>query len=47
MPDFLHERRDFGELVGVVSGERGIKPVPVEIPHTLEFFIARDRGFKV
>ncbi len=30
MPDFLHERRDFGDLVGVVSGERGIDPVLVE-----------------
>lgn len=30
MHDFLHERRDFGELVGVVSDEREIDPVLVE-----------------
>ncbi|MDP1680500.1 MAG: nucleotidyl transferase AbiEii/AbiGii toxin family protein [Burkholderiales bacterium] len=30
MHDFLHERRDFGELIGVVSDEREIDPVLVE-----------------
>ena len=30
MPDLLRERGDFIELVGVVSGERGIDPVLME-----------------
>ena len=30
MPEFLHTRRDFGQLVGLVAAERGVDPVLVE-----------------
>ncbi|MCE2690229.1 MAG: nucleotidyl transferase AbiEii/AbiGii toxin family protein [Rubrivivax sp.] len=30
MPEFLHARRDFGQLVGLVAAERGVDPVLVE-----------------
>lgn len=30
MPDFLHDRRDFGQLIAVVADQRGIDPVLVE-----------------
>ncbi len=30
MPEFLHARRDFGQLVSLVASERGIDPVLVE-----------------
>lgn len=30
MPDFLHERSDFNDLVVVVADQRGIDPVLVE-----------------
>ena len=30
MPEFLHVRRDFGQLVGLVAAERGVDPVLVE-----------------
>lgn len=30
MPDFLHDRRDFGQLIAVVADERGIDPMLVE-----------------
>jgi hypothetical protein len=30
MPDFLHDRRDFAQLVAIVADERGIDPVLVE-----------------
>jgi hypothetical protein len=30
VPDFLHARRDFGQLVSLVAAERGIDPVLVE-----------------
>jgi len=29
MPDFLHDRRDFGQLIAVVADQRGIDPVPL------------------
>lgn len=30
MPDFLHTRRDFNELLAIVAEQRGIDPVLVE-----------------
>ena len=30
MPEFLHDRKDFGELIAVVAAERSIDPVLVE-----------------
>jgi len=30
MPEFLHARRDFGQLVSLIASERGIDPVLVE-----------------
>lgn len=30
MPEFLHDRRDFGQLIAVVADERGIDPTLVE-----------------
>lgn len=30
MAEFLHERRDFGQLIGIVAERRGIEPVLVE-----------------
>jgi hypothetical protein len=30
VPDFLHDRRDFGQLLGLVADERGIDPMLVE-----------------
>jgi hypothetical protein len=30
VPDFLHDRKDFGQLVAIVADERGIDPVLVE-----------------
>ena len=30
MPDFLHERRDFGQLLALVADERGLDPMLVE-----------------
>jgi len=30
MPEFLHARRDFGQLVSLVAAERGVDPVLVE-----------------
>lgn len=30
MPDFLHDRRDFGQLIAIIADERGIDPVLVE-----------------
>lgn len=30
MPEFLHERRDFGQLIAVVAEQRGIDPMLVE-----------------
>lgn len=30
MPDFLHDCRDFGQLIAVVADQRGIDPVLVE-----------------
>lgn len=30
MPEFLHARRDFGQLVGLVAAERSVDPILVE-----------------
>ena len=30
MPDFLHARRDFGQLLALVADERGLDPMLVE-----------------
>ena len=30
MPEFLHARRDFGQLVSLVAAERSVDPVLVE-----------------
>ena len=51
MPDFLHERRDFDQLLAVVADERGLDPVLVEkdywIMHCLWGLQAQGLQFKL
>lgn len=35
MPEFLHERRDFDQVLAVVADERGLDPMLVEKDYSL------------
>lgn len=47
MPDFLHDRKDFGDLIAVVAAERGIDPVLVEKDYWIMHCLwgLREQGF--
>lgn len=51
MTDFLHERRDFKQLIAIIAGQRGIDPVLVEkdywIMHCLWGLQAQEFRFKL
>ena len=48
MADFLHERRDFNQLLAVVADERGLDPVLVEKDYWIMHCLwgLQDQGFQ-
>jgi hypothetical protein len=44
MTDFLHERRDFPQLLALIADERGIDPVLVEKDYWI-MHLCVERGF--